>query len=77
MGCKGYLVGLHRLSGGLHRLSGWVAQAIWCKTDNSAISDQTELGFGWVCLSLAIFIKIKCSSHLVQIKATFQFLVFS
>ena len=56
MGCTGYLVGLHRLSGGLHRLSGWVAQAIWCKTDNSAISDQTELGFGWVCLSLAISI---------------------
>ena len=33
MGCTGYLVGLHRLSGGLHRLSGWVVQAIWWKTD--------------------------------------------
>ena len=28
-------------------------RAVWWRIDNSASSDQTELGFGWVCLSLA------------------------
>ena len=29
-------------------------RAVWWRMDNSASSDQTELGFGRVCMSLAI-----------------------
>ena len=28
-------------------------RAVWWRMDNSASSDQTELEFAWVCLSLA------------------------